>query len=377
MKNNKLYAYYFPNWHVDPKNEKWHGKGWTEWNLVKYATPRFEGHIQPKVPVWGCEDESNPKVMEKKIDAAKVHGLDGFIFDWYWHTDGPYLKRCLEEGFLGAPNNEELEFGVMWCNHAWMPNHPAAKKRDTVSCAESTATKELFKELTQYCIDHYFSRPNYMKVDGKPYFSMYLPLDFIREMGKDGAGEAVRDFKERAVAAGHPGVHFNISASFWFRDIMSNVQILNIEEINEVLDILDVDSISTYGWDQPDSFPTYEFAEALEPACGKYIERCKAKKPVTPTVVTGWDPSPRTVQSETYEKGRYPFTPIGINNTPEVFENSLHRMHQLAVENNAPFITITAWNEWTEGNYLEPCSEYGYGMLEAVKRFKNSIKNCD
>lgn len=374
MESKKVYAYYFPNWHVDEKNEKWHGKGWTEWNLTKAATPRFEGHVQPKIPLWGYEDESDPKVMEKKIAAAKEYGLDGFIFDWYWHTDGPYLKRCLEEGFLQAKNNQDLEFAVMWCNHAWMPIHPAAKFGNQESCAESTATAERFYELTQYCIDHYFGLPNYMKVDGKAYFSLYLPLDFMKELGKEGTAEAIRDFKARAVAAGHPGVHFNISAGFWYRDIMSNVQILNTEEINEVLDIMDVDSISTYGWDQPETFPTYEYIEALQLACDKYVDRCDVKKPVIPTVVNGWDPSPRTVQTDTYEPVGYPFTPIGIHNTPEVFEQSLEKIHELAVEHHAPFMTVTAWNEWTEGNYLEPCAEYGYGMLEALKRFKENQK---
>lgn len=65
-------AYYFPNWHVDPANERFHGKGWTEWQLMKYATPRFEGHQQPKVPLWGYEDEADPKVMEKKIDKPRL-----------------------------------------------------------------------------------------------------------------------------------------------------------------------------------------------------------------------------------------------------------------------------------------------------------------
>ena len=74
-------CYYFPNYHVDPYNEKEHGPEWTEWELVKHARSRFEGHIQPKVPVWGYEDEAHPKVMERKIRVAADHGIDFFIFD--------------------------------------------------------------------------------------------------------------------------------------------------------------------------------------------------------------------------------------------------------------------------------------------------------
>ena len=165
MKKTKLYTYYFPNWHVDPKNEKWHGTGWTEWEVVKKATPRFDGHQQPKVPVWGYEDESDPAVMEKKISAAHDAGIDGFIFDWYWHTDGIYRQKCLENGFLKAKNNTDIDFAVMWCNHTASQLHPTPRVPHGYPVAYSTASKELFYEITQYCIDNYFGKPNYIKVD--------------------------------------------------------------------------------------------------------------------------------------------------------------------------------------------------------------------
>jgi hypothetical protein len=103
-------AYYFPNYHVDPRNEAVHGKGWTEWQIVKYATPRYPGHRQPRVPQWGYENEADPRVMEKKIDVAAAHGVDLFIFDWYWYDDGPFLERCLNEGYLKARNNGQNEY---------------------------------------------------------------------------------------------------------------------------------------------------------------------------------------------------------------------------------------------------------------------------
>src|SRR6266542_7051492 len=111
-------VYYFPQWHVDPQNEKLFGKGWTEWESVKKAKPKFAGHRQPKVPLWGYEDESDPQVMEKKIDAAADHGVDFFIFDWYWnmHGPGPFLHRCLENGYLAAKNNARVKFCCMWAN---------------------------------------------------------------------------------------------------------------------------------------------------------------------------------------------------------------------------------------------------------------------
>ena len=107
-------AFYFPNWHVDPRNEKYHGTGWTEWRVTQYATPRFEGHEQPKVPLWGYEDEADPAVMAEKIAAAADHGVDNFTFDFYFFEDGPYRERCLNEGFLKASNRDRVTFSIMW-----------------------------------------------------------------------------------------------------------------------------------------------------------------------------------------------------------------------------------------------------------------------
>ena len=83
MCDYEVAAYYFPNYHIDPRNEAWHGTGWNEWELVRQARPRFSGHNQPKEPLWGYEDEADPAVMAKKIDAAAEHGLTSFLFDWY------------------------------------------------------------------------------------------------------------------------------------------------------------------------------------------------------------------------------------------------------------------------------------------------------
>ena len=80
-------AYYFPNFHQDKRNIPVHGKVLNEWDLVKRAEPRFEGHLQPKVPLWGYEDEADPIVFEKKIEAASNHGVNCFLWDWYLYED--------------------------------------------------------------------------------------------------------------------------------------------------------------------------------------------------------------------------------------------------------------------------------------------------
>ena len=97
-------SYYFGNYHPgDPRNTKNKGTSWSEWELVKAARPRFPGHHQPNVPLWGYEDESDPKVMAQKIDAAADHGIDAFIFDWYYYEDGPFLDRADRSGDFSRP----------------------------------------------------------------------------------------------------------------------------------------------------------------------------------------------------------------------------------------------------------------------------------
>jgi len=111
-------CYYFPNYHCcDERNAAHHGPAWNEWRLVQGAKPRFEGHLQPKVPVWGYEDEADPTVMSRKIAAAWEHGIDYFIFDYYHYDDGDFLNRCLDDGFLTAKNPYPLRFALMWANH--------------------------------------------------------------------------------------------------------------------------------------------------------------------------------------------------------------------------------------------------------------------
>ncbi|MDP4206480.1 MAG: glycoside hydrolase family 99-like domain-containing protein, partial [Bacteroidota bacterium] len=91
------------------------GKG--EWEAIYKAKPKFEGHQQPNIPLWGYENEADPKVMEKKIEAASSHGVNVFIYDWYWYDGKPFLENALNNGFLKAPNRNKMKFYLMWANH--------------------------------------------------------------------------------------------------------------------------------------------------------------------------------------------------------------------------------------------------------------------
>ena len=177
-------AYYFPNWHSDPRIEALHGKGWTEWRVAEYATPRFPGHEQPRIPLWGYQDESRPEVMGQKIAAAKQYGVDAFIFDWYCFNDGPYRTRALDEGFLKAPNCGDVQFALMWCNHNPIYAHPGNYwKPAEKNWDGETITPETFRTWCDFYIEHYFRQPNYLRVDGGLYyFYMQYNLLYIKEI---------------------------------------------------------------------------------------------------------------------------------------------------------------------------------------------------
>eukprot|EP01048_Picozoa_sp_COSAG05_P013618 COSAG05_NODE_1467_length_4795_cov_1.624574_1_plen_397_part_00 len=142
-------AIYFGDWHVDVQHAELHGPNWTEFTLPIHATPRFPGHLQPNIPLsapeFGMEPENaedKPAAMSKKIDAAVAHGIDLFLFDWYWYaspktpmieTDsqgpggGTFLAGALEKGFLQAPNKDKMKFAMMWANQDWVDVHPAKR----------------------------------------------------------------------------------------------------------------------------------------------------------------------------------------------------------------------------------------------------------
>lgn len=372
-------VYYFPNFHVDPRNEAVHGKGWTEWELMKHAGPRFPGHMQPKIPAWGYEDEADPAVMAKKIDAAADHGLDAFIFDWYWY-EGPFLERALNEGFLGAPNRSRMKFALMWANHDWKNFHPG--NRDTANYKITfpwTTRKDTIPYVWDYLIEHYLTQPNYWKINGKPYFSIYAISRFISQMGGvEDAAEVLEDFRARAKAAGLTGLHLNaVGLDMLDRSPQSAARHDQVIKAG-------FDSCTSYNcvclsekWMQ--EFPRVDFQEMAD----DYIEVAKKTMqalpfPFYPVITTGWDPSPRTIQSEVYDPTPcYPWMAV-MESSPEKLADATRKTAELLMTRPADerIMFFNAWNEWTEGSYLEPDNFYGMKMLEAIRDALKPYTEC-
>lgn len=366
----EIAVYYFPNYHVDARNERWHGAGWTEWELVKQARPRFPGHQQPKEPLWGYLDESKPETAEKQIAAAADHGINTFIYDWYWYEDGAYLNGALDKGYMHAANKDRLKFALMWANHDWMNIHPYKRSTDPTVLAPGTVNRVTFEAATDHIIAHYFSQSTYWRVDGGLYFSVYELMRLVEGLGGiEKTAQALQSFREKTRSAGLGELHLN--AVVW------GVQILPgetaVSNPNEMLEKLGFDSVTSYVWVHNipfDHFPEEPYSDFGDQAV-KDWPRLKGEYelPYYPNVTMGWDSSPRTVQTDVYDDVGYPFMSTLSGNTPQQFERYLLEAKRFldSESEKSRILTINAWNEWTEGSYLEPDTVNGMGYLEAIR----------
>ena len=350
-------AYVWPAYHPEPRWAELGifkaGKG--EWQNVWEAVPKWEGHNQPLVPLWGYENEADPKVVEKKIDAAVSHGVNVFIYDWYWYGGRPFLEDALNKGFLGASNNEKMKFFIMWANHhvnkLW--DNKAADKEWNKPIWRGWADAEEFRKISRRWIEMYFSRPNYYRIEGKPVLMIYELLTFIEGIGGiEAAAKALEDFRKDCANAGLGGVHL----------MVCDYQLNPVQ-----LKRLGIDSATIYSfahWVSAGGNPDYA-TWAEKGACrfdaakkglglGMYFAHASI----------GWDTNPRYPASSVQ--------PTVLNSTPEKFAAALRRAKDWtdrnAKEGMPKLITINSWNEWTEGSYLEPDTHFRFGYLEAILR---------
>ncbi|WP_372934049.1 glycoside hydrolase family 99-like domain-containing protein [Mariniphaga sediminis] len=349
-------AYYFPNW--GPVDS-------SEWKSVIDAKPRFPGHQQPKVPLWGYENENLPSVMEKKIEAAATYGVDVFVFDWYIYDKpvGKYLHSALEEGFLNAKNNSEIKFAVMWCNH-------------DANGGKGVVKPQTFEnDIMDYVIEKYFKHPSYWLVDGCPYFSVYLIKNLISVYGDlDETAKAIELFRKKVKAAGFKDLHLNCM----LRDMRTNT--------DSIINSLKLNSAGSYHMltdiKGPETFPTQDY----EAICDIYFKTLKSgggvgsmeepiKKlgiPYHVNVSMGYDTSSRCLNDPEWmnkPKNPYPYGPVIVNNTPANFKKALQKAKKNVMQKpkNERIIMLNCWNEWGEGSYLEPDTITKMEYLEAVR----------
>jgi hypothetical protein len=366
-KESEIYsvaAYVWPSCHNEEQSREmlWQ-EGIGEWEIIKKGTPRFEGHYQPRTPLWGYTMDDDPVVWEKKIDAATDHGVNVFIFDWYWYNGKPFLEESVNNGFLQARNNDKMKFYIMWANHdvpGNMWNHYRYKSDSLIWHGEVEWND--FKALVDRIINQYFIQPNYFKIDNEPVLSIYSLSKLVQSFdGIVGAREALDYFREKVKKAGFPGLHIQLVGKYnggnhpYFGDVKA--------EVNDVVSILDANSVTMYNMAGLNSRKEdyLKYGEAGIMLRKKWDSTLKI--PFFPCVSAGWDNTPRYPNL-----GKEAI--IHRHNTPESFGAYLQKAKDYARSHpeQPKLIIINAWNEWVEGSYLEPDMLWGYGYLEAVKK---------
>ncbi len=382
MKTNVM-AYYFPNFHPTEMNERVHGTGWTEWEVARCAMPRFEGHYQPKVPLWGYENENDVAVMEKKINFAKENGIDGFIWDWYWFNDGPYRIDALDNAFLKANEGKDFKLAIMWANHDASYAHPAnykdikannvtnmvegrTKTQNPMFLKDGNLTKQGFIEGTDHCIQNYFVKDYYYRVNGKLYFGFFRPDMLVQSFGSiEATREMIDDFRDRVRKAGLGEL-----------DIFVNYHCIpgsSTKERCENAIKMGIDTVGYYNSGDGDDlpFPHCRYDVMVKNSNARFdgdypvVREYGLNYSITASM--GWDVSPRTVQSDMYEDIGYPFSRIVNDSTPDKFEACLVENRAFCEKNEIQTFTVFAFNEWTEGGYLEPDTKWGDGYAKAIK----------
>lgn len=352
-------AYVWPSCHNDPlAARKLWGEGIGEWEVIKKGDPRFKGHYQPRQPLWGYEMDNDPTVVGRWIDVATAHGVNVFIYDWYWYENGPYLESALNDGFLKAKNNEKMQFYVMWANHDVKYNYWNVHryKDNTDILWDAKVDWENFKIIVHRVINQYFKLPNYFKINGEPVFSIFSATKLLEGFNNDEAEaiKALEYFRSEVKKAGFPGLHIQWNQGG--TDIMPEAAVNNM--IGRVKR-LGYNSVTMYNMGGRDEDYLVHGARSI--AIREQMDSV-LNVPFIPCVSVGWDDTPRFPA-----KGQKDV--VHINNTPQSFAALLYKAKEYVDShpNQPKLININAWNEWVEGSYLLPDMLSGFGYLEAVK----------
>lgn len=352
----KVFAFYLPQFHPFPENDEWWGKGFTEWTNVGKAKPLFKGHYQPRVPAdLGYYDLRLPEIRQQQADLAREAGVTAFCYWHYWFGNG---KRLLADVFqevldTGKP---DFPFCLAWANHTWR----------AVGCTAGNESPEVLMEQTYPGIEdermHFdfllkaFRDKRYVKVNGKPFLFIFdsksIPTEYIK------------NFKKWTIEAGYPGLYLVGNKPY----SMSKKELLEKG--------FDAITYGRLGLHVPNS----KAKEFLLKVRNRLLSYCKRRPPhvydykkeyhgfinkdidkeidVIPQLYPQWDHSPRTGS-----KGN-----IYINSEPKYFKE--HVKEALDAIKDKPeeyqILILKSWNEWAEGNYMEPDLKYGKGYMRAL-----------
>ena len=347
--NTKLIAFYLPQFHPIDINDIAYGRGFTEWNNVASAIPQFTGHYQPQLPYdVGFYDLRNIDVMRRQVELAKLYGVYGFCFHYYWFSG----QKLLETPILNWLKNKDLDlpFCLCWANENWTKKWDAGDSGLLVKQELNPEDDTKFmKDIMPYLED-----ARYITMHGKPVLIVYRPHLFEKQRVK----KLFSNFRRYAEAKGLKGLYiigakthnFNDSPSDWGLDAIVEFPPHGLAGKAPIKQIV--------GYKNPNFKGTVYDMEA-------YVKGKKYKNNVDHTlyntVFTSWDNTARKAYSSASV----------FDLKPSIYKEWLTGVIENTKERNLrdeQYIFINAWNEWAEGAHLEPDAKYGYAYLESTRR---------
>lgn len=350
----RVIAFYLPQFHPIPENDKWWGKGFTEWTNVGKAKKLFKGHYQPRVPAdLGYYDLRVPEVREAQAQMAKKYGVEGFCYWHYWFGNG---KRLLERPFNEVLKSGEPDFPfcLAWANETWKGFAHGLKNRNVLIEQHYPGVKDYEDHF--YAVLPALKDKRYIQIDDKPAFVILKPL------ANPEVVTFIDTWRKLSLENGLKGIYFiGISADL---DPIDKVYTTGVNAINTIR--LNNYIINHRSF-QRKIFDFLNRKLSLFPILVSYrraskyfsIDKIDNQETVFPSIIPGWDHTPRSG-----------FNGIVVNNsTPKLFQNHVQKVVDLVQQkqHDHRVIFLKSWNEWAEGNYMEPDLKFGFQFLEVLK----------
>lgn len=357
----RVIAFYLPQYYPIPENDEWWGKGFTEWTNVGKAKPLFRGHYQPHVPAdLGYYDLRLPIIREQQAEMAKEAGIEGFCYWHYWFGNGRTLLTEVFDDVLHS-GKPDFPFCLGWANHDWSRrtwnNSEAMHKNVDLMIQEYPGEHDYINHF--YSVLPAFKDPRYITVDGKPLFYIY-------------AAAAVPDlqtfmdiWRKLALENGLKGIHFVGQSTGWAKNadivLKKGVDAVVSEVFWKTEAKIDGKMIRLLKAKLMQYFPMlspvrkYKYKDIIRNLYSDY----EKKENVYPIILPNWDRSPRAGKRAV----------VYTDCEPKYFRKNVQEALNI-VKEKAPehrIIFLKSWNEWGEGNHVEPDLKYGHGYLDALK----------
>ncbi len=345
MKTVRLIAIYLPQFHPIPENDEWHGKGFTEWTNVTKAKPLFKGHFQPLLPSdLGFYDLRIAEVREQQANLARDHGIEGFCYWHYWFGGG---KRILEMPFnkVLESKSPDFPFCLGWANASWTGVWYGMKDSVILKqqyLGEVDDKRHFYEMLTA------FKDSRYMKVDGRPIFLIYNPSEHPY------LGAFMTFWDQLAREEGLSGMYF-IAA------IRGDQRLGDFDAVTFIdpFEYFSLGRLVTFAQEIAHKYFGRPRRVVRYKQLLNFLAKRKLQSNEIPLVVPNFDNTARSGKMGT----------VIIDPDPNLFEEMLknavskvsHRPEQERI------VILEAWNEWAEGNYVEPDRRFGRAFLNAIK----------